>query len=68
MTRTADPHPEFAIDPHGSRKSVILPIDEYKALLEDLEDIVAVAERRGEPTVSHSALLDEQKRDGLLPD
>lgn len=67
MTQTADLHPEFVIDSHGIRKSVILPIGEYEALLEDLEDMATVAERRGEPTISHSALLDELKRDGLLP-
>ena len=35
-------------------------------LLEDIEDLVILAERCEEPTLSHEALLAELKRDGLL--
>jgi hypothetical protein len=37
-------------------------------LLEDLEDMIIVVERRHEPTISHEELKAELKRDGLLPD
>ncbi|NCC69372.1 MAG: hypothetical protein EOM14_14480, partial [Clostridia bacterium] len=43
-----------------------LPLDEFTALLEDLDDLATVAERRDEPSVSHTDLLDGLKRDGLL--
>ena len=43
-----------------------MPIAEFEELLEDIEDLAAVAERREEPTLSHSDLLAELKRDGLL--
>ena len=46
---------------------MLLPIEEYERLLEDLEDWAAIAERREEPTVSHEEMLRELKRDGLLP-
>jgi len=46
---------------------VLLPIEQYERLLEDLEDLAAVAERRNEPTISHDDLVAELKRDGLLP-
>ena len=39
---------------------------DFNALMEDLEDLAAVAERRDEPTVSHQQLVDELKQDGLL--
>lgn len=42
-----------------------LPLEEYTALLEDLEDLAAVAERRDESTISHQELLDELRKDGL---
>ena len=61
-------HPEYVTDGNGNRKSVILPIAEYEHLLEDLEDLAAIAERRDKATVTHGALLEELKADGLLSD
>lgn len=40
-------HPQFLIDPDGKRLSVVLPIAEYEALmdyLEDIEDVRAAEE------------------------
>ncbi len=59
-------HPHYIVDESDRRRSVILPLDEFTALLEDLDDLAAVAERRDEPSVSHTDLLDGLKRDGLL--
>ena len=50
----------------GEKTAVILPLDEFQELMEDIEDLAAVAERREEPTISHEQLLVELKRDGLL--
>jgi len=61
-------HPEFITDAEGHRKSVVLPIAEYEALMEDLADLAVVAERRAEPVHSHQAVKDELERDGYLPD
>jgi hypothetical protein len=66
MSATEQLHPEYVTDGDGNRKSVILPIGEYEQLLEDLEDLAAIAERRDEPTLSHEALVEELKADGLL--
>jgi hypothetical protein len=68
MSAAEQLHPEYITDGDGNRKSVILPIDEYEQLLEDLADLAAIAERRNEPAVSHQDLLEELKADGLLPD
>ena len=43
-------------------------MDAFQALLEDIEDLATVAERRDESTISHDELLAELKRDGLLHD
>ena len=48
------------------RTAVLLPIAEYEKLLEDLEDLAVVAERRDEPTIPHQQFLAELKRDGIL--
>ena len=54
-------------DEAGRRIAVLLPIEDYERLLEDLQDLAAIAERRDESTVSHQDLVAELKRDGLLP-
>ena len=52
----------------GDKTAVILPIDDFNELMEDIEDLAAVAERREESTISHEELLAELRRDGLLQD
>ncbi len=59
-------YPEYVTDGDGNKKAVIIPLAEYEELIEDLQDLAVVAERRGEPTVSHEQLTAELKRDGLL--
>ena len=58
---------QFIVDEKGNRVSVVLPLDEYEELLEDLRDLAVVAERRHEPAGSHSALKKRLKAGGLLP-
>lgn len=50
-------HPEFLTNEEGERISVVLPIEEFNELLEDLEDLAVIAERRDEETISHQDLL-----------
>ena len=58
---------QYVSDETGRRTAVLLPLEEYERLLEDLQDLASIAERREEPTVSHEDLVAELKRDGLLP-
>lgn len=59
---------QYVTNQAGEKTAVILPIEEYEELLEDLDDLALAAERRAEPTVSHDELLAELKRDGILSD
>ncbi len=59
-------HPQFITDAVGKRVSVVIQLTEYEELLEDIEDLAAMAERRDEPTVTHEELLASLKRDGIL--
>lgn len=59
-------HAQYIVNEAGERVSVILPFGEYKELLEDLEDLAAIAERRDEETIDHDALLARLKADGIL--
>jgi len=45
---------------------VVLDIKEYEAVLEDLDDITIVAERREEPTIYLETLKNRLKTEGLL--
>lgn len=57
---------QYVTNQTGEKTAVILPIAEFQELIEDIEDLAAVAERREEPTVSHEDLIAELKRDGLI--
>ena len=52
----------------GEKTAVILPIEEFEELLEDLYDLAVIAERRDEPTIPHEEVIAKLKRDGLLSD
>jgi len=51
-------NPEYVIDVNGNKKAVILSIEEYEELIEDLRDLAVVAERREEPVVLSAYHLD----------
>ena len=57
---------KYITDEGGERTAVVLPISDYEKLLEDLEDLAVVAERRDEPTIPHKQFVSELKRDGLI--
>jgi len=68
MINLNDLHPEYITDQRGEKKSIILPIAEFEELLEDIEDLATIAERKEEATISHDDLVKELKQDGLLSD
>jgi hypothetical protein len=59
---------KYIVDKEGKKQSVVLPVDEYEELIEDLHDLAVIAERRNEPTVSWEEVRERLKRDGVLPD
>ncbi len=68
MTAATKLHPEFVIDSAGRQTAVILPIQEYNELIEDLDDLAVIAERTHEPTITHGHVVKELKADGYLSD
>lgn len=66
MPAVASFHPQFVVDHQGRRTSVLLPVEEYETLLEDLSDLATVAERRDEAVSNHADVLQRLKADGLL--
>lgn len=60
-------HPgSYIVDDKGRKKSVILDLKTYEGLLEDLEDLRLVAERKDEPTSSLEQVEKRLKKHGLL--
>lgn len=40
---------QFIVDETGRKKGVVLTLKEYRELLEDLDDLATIAERKDEP-------------------
>jgi len=57
---------QFVIDSKGRKTAVILPIDLFEKLMEDMHDLKIVAERRGEKPIAAKELKQRLKKRGLL--
>lgn len=66
MIDTKDLVLNYITNEAGEKTAVVLPIEQFESLLEDLEDLAAVAERKNEPTTSHADLLEELKQDDIV--
>jgi hypothetical protein len=55
---------QFITDEEGNRTAVILPIDEYEHLLEDLHLIRVYEESRDEPRRSFAEVVEEMRQAG----
>ncbi|CAN5882496.1 hypothetical protein BH24DEI2_BH24DEI2_18730 [soil metagenome] len=58
--------PTFLHDEKGNKTHVLLSVDVYEELLEDLHDLAAVAELAQEDTIPFGELVDNLKRSGKL--
>jgi hypothetical protein len=58
-TKTMSAQPQYITDANGQKLSVILPMADYLELLEDLEDLATIAERKDEGTVPLEDVLKE---------
>ena len=57
---------QFIVDESGIKKAVILPVEDYEELLEDIHDLAVIAERKDEPTINFEELKKRLKADGLI--
>jgi PHD/YefM family antitoxin component YafN of YafNO toxin-antitoxin module len=67
MVQISELQAQYVTNQAGKKTAVILPIEEFEELLEDLEDLAALAERRDEGTVPFDEVKKRLKRDGILP-
>ena len=57
---------QYITDDHGDKLAVVIPMSDYKELMENVSDLAAVAERRDEETVPLADLKKKLIADGLL--
>ena len=56
---------KYVTDDDGN-KSVVLPAETYEEMLEDIQDLVAIAERKDEESITFDELKKSLKSDGLI--
>ena len=59
-------HEQFIVDESGKKTAVVLPLEDYEELIEDIHDLAIIAERKDEPTISFDELKKRLKADGLI--
>lgn len=57
---------QFIIDAKGKKRAVVLDIKDYEEMLEDIEDLKILAERKNEPARSLKEVEKRLKKLGLL--
>jgi PHD/YefM family antitoxin component YafN of YafNO toxin-antitoxin module len=57
---------KYIVDESGTKKAVILSLEEYEELLEDIHDLTVIAERKDEPTISFDELKMKLRADGFI--
>ena len=60
------PAGEFVIDAKGRKTAVILPIEAFDELMEDMHDLRIVAERKGEEPITSKELTTRLKKRGRV--
>jgi len=58
--------PQYITNADGEKISVILSLADYQELLDDLEDLAAIAERKDEPTTPWQQVKEGLANNGLL--
>ncbi len=58
---------QYLTDANGDKVAVVIPMNEYKELMEDLNDLAVVAERRDEPRIPFEEVKRRLKENGQLP-
>jgi len=66
MTMPVNLHPQYITDDSGDKISVIIGMEEFENMLEDIEDLTTIADRKNEDTTSHEKFLEELSADGTL--
>ena len=65
MKAGLDPKANYIVK-NGKRTAVIVPIEEYEELLQDLDDLAVIARRKNEPTIPLAEIKRRLKGNGAI--
>lgn len=57
---------QYLVDNAGRKTAVVVSLNDFEELMEDLHDLGVIAERRSEKTIGMDELKKRLKADGLL--
>ena len=57
---------QYIVDEEGHKRAVVMDIDSYEELLEDIESLALIADAKQEPTVSFEDVKKRLKASGRL--
>ena len=57
---------QYVTDGSGAKTAVLLPIQDYETLIDDLNDLAAIADRRNDETIPHDEFIAQLRADGIL--
>jgi PHD/YefM family antitoxin component YafN of YafNO toxin-antitoxin module len=56
---------QYLTDEKGKKTAVVMPIEDYEKLREDMDDLAVIAERRDEETIPHADFKRGLRRNGV---
>ena len=56
----------YIVDENGDRRAVVLGVEEYQELLDDIHDLAVIADRRDESTTGFDELKKRLREHGLI--
>ena len=62
----AETRERYIVDEEGRKTAVVLPLEEYQELVDDLHDLAVIAERRDEPAVALEEVKKRLQKKGSL--
>ena len=61
-----EPAAEYIVDKKGHKKGVLLSIDQYEQLMEDLHDLAVIADRKSEKAVPFGSAAKRLRKNGRV--
>jgi len=56
---------QYLTNEKGKKTAVVMPLEDYEKLREDMDDLAVIAERRDEETIPHAEFKRGLKRNGV---
>jgi len=66
MQVESDIEVRYLVDKKGKKTDVVLTVEEYEELIEDLHDLSVAFERKNDANIPYEEVRERLKRDGVL--